>query len=316
MNGTVSRTRTVRVHFILNTGTGILATRHTAEEREQPREKPLHTFLPPGAARNLPTPTRQRFTAVRFIWPVLPPICPIIICRIFWMISTPNTRTGLIWRGNCCVAAMSLLFTGEEVDEAVKMILLQRAAPRHCLATTLTVFWKSGARPWGGCWYPTGWCASCCIGWWCHLKRSPFPLPLSPESEEWPNAGRMERKAAAISVKSGKLTADPLKKRHNQSPCLKMEKARKKPENLSGQNRVWSTLSARARVFPNIEVTDGNIKSFWTCGPEIWRGFCAEKGHNKPAAPLFRCSSSQRTRTRWLPPLAEYTPARLVKRQA
>ena len=62
----------------------------------------------------------------------------------------------------------------------------------------------------------------------------------------------MERKAVAISVKAGKLTADLLKKAITKA-LAEMEKSQKNPKIYRGKQSVGVS---------NIEVTDGNIKSF------------------------------------------------------
>ena len=70
----------------------------------------------------------------------------------------------------------------------------------------------------------------------------------------------MERKAVAISVKAGKLTADLLKKAIT-TALAEMEKSQKNPKIYRGKQSVKHLVRQGAGV-SNIEVTDGNIKSF------------------------------------------------------
>ena len=70
----------------------------------------------------------------------------------------------------------------------------------------------------------------------------------------------MERKAVAISVKAGKLTADLLKKAITKA-LAEMEKSQKNPKIYRGKQSVNHLVRQGAGV-SNIEVTDGNIKSF------------------------------------------------------
>ena len=70
----------------------------------------------------------------------------------------------------------------------------------------------------------------------------------------------MERKAVAISVKAGKLTADLLKKAITKA-LAEMEKSQKNPKIYRGKQSVKHLVRQGAGV-SNIEVTDGNIKSF------------------------------------------------------
>ena len=70
----------------------------------------------------------------------------------------------------------------------------------------------------------------------------------------------MERKAVAISVKAGKLTADLLKKAITKA-LAEMEKSQKNLKIYRGKQSVKHLVRQGAGV-SNIEVTDGNIKSF------------------------------------------------------
>ena len=70
----------------------------------------------------------------------------------------------------------------------------------------------------------------------------------------------MERKAVAISIKAGKLTADLLKAALRKA-LAEMEKSQKNPRIYHGKQSVKQLVRQGAGV-SNIEVTDGNIKSF------------------------------------------------------
>lgn len=70
----------------------------------------------------------------------------------------------------------------------------------------------------------------------------------------------MERKAVAISIKAGKLTADLLKAALRKA-LAEMEKSQKNPKIYHGKQSVKQLVRQGAGV-SNIEVTDGNIKSF------------------------------------------------------
>ena len=70
----------------------------------------------------------------------------------------------------------------------------------------------------------------------------------------------MEKKAVAISIKAGKLSANLLKAAIRK--CLaEMEKSQKNPKVYKGKQSVKHLVRQGAGV-SNIEVTDGNIKSF------------------------------------------------------
>ena len=70
----------------------------------------------------------------------------------------------------------------------------------------------------------------------------------------------MEKRAVAISIKAGKLSANLLKAAIRK--CLaEMEKSQKNPKVYKGKQSVKHLVRQGAGV-SNIEVTDGNIKSF------------------------------------------------------
>lgn len=70
----------------------------------------------------------------------------------------------------------------------------------------------------------------------------------------------MEKKAVAISIKSAKLTADLLKAALRKA-LAEMEKSQKNPKIYKGKQSVKHLVRQGAGV-SNIEITDGNIKSF------------------------------------------------------
>lgn len=70
----------------------------------------------------------------------------------------------------------------------------------------------------------------------------------------------LEQKSVAISIKAGKLTANLLKKAVEKA-LAEMEKSQKNPKIYRGKQSVNHLVRQGAGV-SNIEVTDGNIKSF------------------------------------------------------
>ena len=85
----------------------------------------------------------------------------------------------------------------------------------------------------------------------------------------------MERKAVAISVKAGKLTADLLKKAITKA-LAEMEKSQKNPKIYRGKQSVKHLVRQGAGV-SNIEVTDGNIKSFERVARKYGMDFALKK---------------------------------------
>ena len=70
----------------------------------------------------------------------------------------------------------------------------------------------------------------------------------------------LEQKSVAISIKAGKLTANLLKKAVEKA-LAEMEKSQKNPKIYKGKQSVKHLVRQGAGV-SNIEITDGNIKSF------------------------------------------------------
>lgn len=70
----------------------------------------------------------------------------------------------------------------------------------------------------------------------------------------------LEQKSVAISIKAGKLTANLLKKAVEKA-LAEMEKSQKNPKIYKGKQSVKHLIRQGAGV-SNIEITDGNIKSF------------------------------------------------------
>ena len=74
------------------------------------------------------------------------------------------------------------------------------------------------------------------------------------------HAGRIGTKSVAISIKAGKLTANLLKKALEKA-LAEMTKSQKNPKIYKGKQSVKHLVRQGAGV-SNIEITDGNIKSF------------------------------------------------------
>lgn len=70
----------------------------------------------------------------------------------------------------------------------------------------------------------------------------------------------LEQKSVAISIKAGKLTANRLKKALEKA-LAEMTKSQKNPKIYKGKQSVKHLVRQGAGV-SNIEITDGNIKSF------------------------------------------------------
>ena len=70
----------------------------------------------------------------------------------------------------------------------------------------------------------------------------------------------LEQKSVAISIKAGKLTANLLKKALEKA-LAEMTKSQKNPKIYKGKQSVKHLVRQGAGV-SNIEITDGNIKSF------------------------------------------------------
>ena len=70
----------------------------------------------------------------------------------------------------------------------------------------------------------------------------------------------LEQKSVAISIKAGKLTANLLKTALEKA-LAEMEKSQKNPKIYKGKQSVKHLVRQGAGV-SNIEITDGNIKSF------------------------------------------------------
>lgn len=70
----------------------------------------------------------------------------------------------------------------------------------------------------------------------------------------------LEQKSVAISIKAGKLTANLLKKALEKA-LTEMTKSQKNPKIYKGKQSVKHLVRQGAGV-SNIEITDGNIKSF------------------------------------------------------
>ena len=96
----------------------------------------------------------------------------------------------------------------------------------------------------------------------------------------------MERKAVAISVKAGKLTADLLKKAITKA-LAEMEKSQKNPKIYRGKQSVNHLVRQGAGV-SNIEVTDGNIKSFERVARKYGVDFALKKDTTSPLSGVLQ----------------------------
>ena len=122
----------------------------------------------------------------------------------------------------------------------------------------------------------------------------------------------MERKAVAISVKAGKLTADLLKKAITK-PLAEMEKSQKNPKIYRGKQSVKHLVRQGAGV-SNIEVTDGNIKSFERVARKYGVDFALKKDTTSQP-PRYLVFFKSKDADALTAAFAEYS-GKVVKRQA
>ena len=85
----------------------------------------------------------------------------------------------------------------------------------------------------------------------------------------------LEQKSVAISIKAGKLTANLLKKAVEKA-LAEMEKSQKNPKIYKGKQSVKHLVRQGAGV-SNIEITDGNIKSFERTASKYGLDFALKK---------------------------------------
>ena len=122
----------------------------------------------------------------------------------------------------------------------------------------------------------------------------------------------MERKAVAISVKAGKLTADLLKKAIT-TALAEMEKSQKNPKIYRGKQSVKHLVRQGAGV-SNIEVTDGNIKSFERVARKYGVDFALKKDTTSQP-PRYLVFFKSKDADALTAAFAEYS-GKVVKRQA
>ena len=122
----------------------------------------------------------------------------------------------------------------------------------------------------------------------------------------------MERKAVAISVKAGKLPADLLKKAITKA-LAEMEKSQKNPKIYRGKQSVKHLVRQGAGV-SNIEVTDGNIKSFERVARKYGVDFALKKDTTSQP-PRYLVFFKSKDADALTAAFAEYS-GKVVKRQA
>ena len=122
----------------------------------------------------------------------------------------------------------------------------------------------------------------------------------------------MERKAVAISVKAGKLTADLLKKAITKA-LAEMEKSQKNPKIYRCKQSVKHLVRQGAGV-SNIEVTDGNIKSFERVARKYGVDFALKKDTTSQP-PRYLVFFKSKDADALTAAFAEYS-GKVVKRQA
>lgn len=121
----------------------------------------------------------------------------------------------------------------------------------------------------------------------------------------------MERKTVAISVKAGKLTADLLKKAIIKA-LAEMEKSQKNPKIYRGKQSV-KHLARQGAGVSNIEVTDGNIKSFERVARKYGVDFALKKDTTSQP-PRYLVFFKSRDADALTAAFAEYS-GKVVKRQ-
>ena len=140
----------------------------------------------------------------------------------------------------------------------------------------------------------------------------PFSTSTLPERRNGPMQEEMERKAVAISVKAGKLTADLLKKAITKA-LAEMEKSQKNPKIYRGKQSVKHLVRQGAGV-SNIEVTDGNIKSFERVARKYGVDFALKKDTTSQP-PRYLVFFKSKDADALTAAFAEYS-GKVVKRQA
>lgn len=122
----------------------------------------------------------------------------------------------------------------------------------------------------------------------------------------------MERKSVAITIQAGKLTANLLKQAVGKA-LAEMEKRQKNPKIYKGKQSVKHLVRQGAGV-SNIEVTDGNIKSFERVARKYGVDFALKKDTTSQP-PRYLVFFKSRDADALTAAFAEYS-GKVVKRQA
>ena len=122
----------------------------------------------------------------------------------------------------------------------------------------------------------------------------------------------LEQKSVAISIKAGKLTANLLKKALEKA-LAEMTKSQKNPKIYKGKQSVKHLVRQGAGV-SNIEVTDGNIKSFEQVARKYGVDFALKKDTTSQP-PRYLVFFKSRDADALTAAFAEYS-GKVVKRQA
>ena len=122
----------------------------------------------------------------------------------------------------------------------------------------------------------------------------------------------LEQKSVAIGIKAGKLTANLLKKAVEKA-LAEMEKSQKNPKIYKGKQSVKHLVRQGAGV-SNIEITDGNIKSFERVARKYGVDFALKKDTTSQP-PRYLVFFKSRDADALTAAFAEYS-GKVVKRQS
>ena len=122
----------------------------------------------------------------------------------------------------------------------------------------------------------------------------------------------LEQKSVAISIKAGKLTANLLKKALEKA-LAEMAKSQKNPKIYNGKQSVKHLVRQGAGV-SNIEITDGNIKSFERVARKYGVDFALKKDTTSQP-PRYLVFFKSRDADALTAAFAEYS-GKVVKRQS
>ena len=122
----------------------------------------------------------------------------------------------------------------------------------------------------------------------------------------------LEQKSVAISIKAGKLTANLLKKALEKA-LAEMTKSQKNPKIYKGKQSVKHLVRQGAGV-SNIEITDGNIKSFERVARKYGVDFALKKDTTSQP-PRYLVFFKSRDADALTAAFAEYS-GKVVKRQS